>query len=80
MQTLPRLALAAATLACANAAASHGCTGVECTKEPSDSAVNVLTADNFHRFMKRHPLVLMEFYGAPHPFQALSDAALAGAC
>eukprot|EP01051_Picozoa_sp_SAG22_P023902 SAG22_NODE_6377_length_864_cov_2.033987_1_plen_149_part_10 len=62
VSSLARLAVAASVAASASAAASHGCSGVECTHEPADSKVNVLTADNFHRFIKRHPLVLMEFY------------------
>ena len=31
-------------------------------KEPENSMVNVLTFDTFHRFIERHPLVLLYFY------------------
>ena len=32
------------------------------TIEPDDSKVHVITFDKFHRFIDRHPLILMEFY------------------
>jgi len=30
--------------------------------EPANSKVHALTFDNIHRFIERHPLILMEFY------------------
>ena len=33
--------------------------------EPTDSKVNVLTYDNYFRFIERHPLVLMEVRSLP---------------
>ena len=63
MTILLRLAaLAAAVTTASAAAAPHGCKGEECTHEPPDTKVTVLNAGNFHRFIKRHPLTLMEFY------------------
>jgi hypothetical protein len=62
MPALLRVAAVAAVVASASASAAHGCSGPECTKEPADSKVNVLNAGNFHRFIKRHPMTLMEFY------------------
>lgn len=34
----------------------------EATIEPDDSKVHVIEYEKFHRFIDRHPLVLMEFY------------------
>ena len=31
-------------------------------EEPPNSKVHVLTFDTIHRFIERHPLILMEFY------------------
>jgi thiol-disulfide isomerase/thioredoxin len=36
--------------------------GEELLKEPPNSKVSVLTFDSFHRFIERHPLILVEFY------------------
>jgi hypothetical protein len=44
------------------ASAHGGCTGAECTHEPPDSKVTVLNPSNYHRFINKNPLVLMEFY------------------
>ena len=61
---LPRIISAVCTLALAPAVRANApaCSGVECTHEPSDSKVTVLNPDNFHRFINKNPLVLMEFY------------------
>ncbi len=32
------------------------------THEPADSKVHVIEYEKFHRFIDRHPLILMEFY------------------
>jgi len=55
-------ALCAMTLLHGSTANAPGCNGVECTHEPADSKVTVLNPDNFHRFINKNPLVLMEFY------------------
>ncbi len=34
----------------------------EATHEPPDSKVHVIEYEKFHRFIDRHPLILMEFY------------------
>ena len=62
MQLLTNLFLLALTVTTASA---HGAPagGTEAdTIEPSDSKVHVLTYRNFERFVKRNPLILMEFY------------------
>ena len=44
-------------------ASSHPpCHDPSCTKEPPDSKVFQLNPDNFHRFVKKNPITLMEFY------------------
>lgn len=55
-------AFCAAALCATVRANDSACTGVECTHEPADSKVTVLNPDNFHRFIDKNPLVLMEFY------------------
>ena len=50
----------------ATSVASHGAPSGDHSEadtiEPSDSKVHVLTYRNFDRFVKRNPLILMEFY------------------
>ena len=46
-------------LLAACAALAEGDAGIP---EPADSKVHVVTYDTFDRFIKKHPLVLMEFY------------------
>ena len=48
--------------AMADASSHPPCHDPSCTKEPADSKVFQLNADNFHRFVKKNPLTLMEFY------------------
>ena len=50
------------TLPRAGASSPPPCHDPECTKEPADSKVFQLNPDNFHRFVNKNPLTLMEFY------------------
>lgn len=58
-----KITAAALLLATWVEASSHPpCHDPSCTKEPADSKVFQLNPDNFHRFVKKNPLTLMEFY------------------
>lgn len=52
----------AMTLPLSEAGGGHHEGGEKLLEEPPNSKVHVLTFDTIHRFIERHPLILMEFY------------------